>query len=94
MSAPKHTPGPWNVSFCDDDEVRSDDGRLLCVTVPLGFDVEEKANARLIAAAPELLAALQEIYRMGMSEFQHSGHMIARCKGIAFEAIARAGGAE
>jgi hypothetical protein len=51
----KHTPAPWRV-FTDDNEcglyhVRTP-GRAVA-------EPEDEANARLIAAAPELLAALQ-----------------------------------
>ena len=57
----KHTPGPW-----DFDDLRSDGGNLeivggndVCVADvdPDGSDDEVMANARLIAAAPDLLAA-------------------------------------
>jgi hypothetical protein len=54
-----HTPGPWfteatskigHVAICDSD------GFTICNPSPMGAD-----NARLIAAAPDLLAALQAI---------------------------------
>ena len=55
------TPGPWRQTGTN---VRTKDGGLICTatnhwadtTTPL---VEKEANARLIAAAPELLAALE-----------------------------------
>lgn len=66
----KHTPGPWRVEFHADDTGRNLEGRIstcadfgyiqwdnfakVCAT-----DEEGKANARLIAAAPDLLEALQ-----------------------------------
>jgi len=55
----KHTPGPWAVN--DGQEVVADDGagtRLLC-RCHAGHYEERSANARLIAAAPDLLAALK-----------------------------------
>ena len=67
-----HTPGPWTVRH----DFRSGNGEL-CVGVsaarigpksgavawPSGVDdAQELANARLIAAAPDLLAALQLIH--------------------------------
>jgi hypothetical protein len=63
MSA-KHTPGPWaidwNVSRID---VFSADAATLVATIrrstlSAGIDDVAKANARLIAAAPDLLEAL------------------------------------
>jgi hypothetical protein len=55
----KHTPGPWHYAECqmgtpfvDTESV----GDLLAAALPLD---EEKANAHLIAAAPDLLAACE-----------------------------------
>ena len=60
----KHTPGPWCVRH--DDMVCSQEGRIIadCESTPYAMRpappiVEDKANATLIAAAPELLAALK-----------------------------------
>lgn len=68
MSKPKHTPGPWvvdpdspnDISPADDlglgianvSNVDNIDGRWL-------FGDESKANAKLIAAAPDMIAALE-----------------------------------
>ena len=53
----KHTPGPWHtVSVYADTEVQTQDGALVAVVTPVRCESAE--NARLIAAAPELLAAL------------------------------------
>lgn len=51
----KHTPGPWHLST---------DGFTTMITDANGDEVyigANEANARLIAAAPELLEALQDI---------------------------------
>jgi hypothetical protein len=58
MSA-KHTPGPWEVGDAPDDRVAVHGGTV-CVAVvgDKGFAAVE-ADAYLIAAAPELLAALE-----------------------------------
>lgn len=62
MSA--HTPGPWHVS--DDiitgatdgvDVMRHVGGELECIAA----DLRSLADARLIAAAPDLLAALKQM---------------------------------
>jgi hypothetical protein len=59
----KHTPGPWRVSAHREIMAGKD-----CIVQspwsgPFGIEVAD-ANARLIAAAPELLASLQEIFGM------------------------------
>jgi hypothetical protein len=64
MSA--HTPGPWfarSTTFNDggDFEIRSENGFFIAGTI--GGMRQEGANARLIAAAPELLAALDMMER-------------------------------
>ena len=61
----KHTPGPWEVSEDDPCEIqREGNGDFVAMVLPapeLGWDMnaEREANARLIAAAPDLLAALR-----------------------------------
>jgi hypothetical protein len=59
----QHTPGPWWYQEKSDAYthiVRTGENRFLC---QLAQDTsgEAEANARLIAAAPDLLAALQEM---------------------------------
>jgi hypothetical protein len=64
-----HTPGPWRVTYSDDGGfqvgVELHDGAfdvVICVRGSWTHRVKESlANARLIAAAPELLAALKEM---------------------------------
>lgn len=58
----KHTPGPWKYDF------QSVDREWAIVTNPYGLivanvnaDSRQTANARLIAAAPDLLEALEQI---------------------------------
>lgn len=70
MTAPKHTPGPWGMAAWEKDMVhvvRMDSGRnrpgasslvIARVTCRVTWFYEQKANAHLIAAAPELYAAL------------------------------------
>jgi len=58
----KHTPGPWIVSLWENEIfVRALDDENECADICTMTDDEEdmQANARLIAAAPELLEALQ-----------------------------------
>jgi hypothetical protein len=60
----EHSPGPWNSSCYGDGSfiVRGHYGRIVCTRdrVPFPRREESEANARLIAAAPELLEALQK----------------------------------
>lgn len=71
MSA-KHTPGPWRVVISDNgDRCEIEAANKDCVArafAPFPFDTswdERDANARLIAAAPELLEALQDLVDTG-----------------------------
>ena len=61
MSA-QHTPGPWHVDLYDATGVDDVDGYRIAIT-GFGEDDTDQANARLIAAAPDMLAALRELVR-------------------------------
>jgi hypothetical protein len=59
----QHTPGPWNVTGL---YVRERDGGLIASILDLWHGqrtpkAKKNANARLISAAPDLLAALKEL---------------------------------
>lgn len=94
MSA--HTPGPWvHVENDDEYDVKHGIGSDRTVaTVRTGGDMQRvEANARLIAAAPELLEALKELVRVavinsgrGRDEEGFAAFRAARA------AIAKAGG--
>lgn len=63
----KHTPGPWTVEDVGYGDIQENESRPM-VTSPKGRiiadpgdDAAGRANARLIAAAPEMLAALKRI---------------------------------
>jgi hypothetical protein len=63
MTKTSHTAAPWHVDFVDSDLVYSANGLRVAVTYCEGQDrdmplKQVKANASLIAAAPDLLAAL------------------------------------
>jgi hypothetical protein len=71
----KHTPGPWKAN--NKDEIRNDDNDLIATAWDIHVKREEdglitllpnnsKANARLMAAAPELLEALKELYNASL----------------------------
>ena len=72
MSEAKHTPGPWKAVYYSGDNnrptvVRKVSGRAdnpVCVIAKLFThhgETETEANARLIATAPELLAACKAV---------------------------------
>ena len=85
MSAAKHTPGPWSAgvrsgNFIDITHSNNQPGaitRALCrVQARQSWVAEAEANARLIAAAPELLAALEAMLEQlskGPYAFKDSG---------------------
>ena len=67
-----HTKGPWTTDVHDHDEpyqniqIQAGCGRKICLIdiddAPVhDYNAEQKSNARLIAAAPDLLAALEDI---------------------------------
>lgn len=82
------TPGPWETLSFSQHELQTD---FAMVKVGkrvhmVGYSDEDKANARLIAAAPELLAALEALldYENGIQK--------AKAEQMARAAIAKAGG--
>ena len=88
----QHTPGPWNVTGL---YVRERDGGLVASINDLWHDqktptAEKNANARLIAAAPDLLALAYDFGQMltGMDPYTVDDASIMRDKIKA--AIARA----
>lgn len=63
MSA--HTPGPWQVNHRNPFQVCDADGEVrgcapIATVAAIGSLRECRANVRVIAAAPKMLAALQE----------------------------------
>jgi hypothetical protein len=106
-AAAGHTPGPWKVSTIDDTIF---DPILLVVAGDYGSDMDwrvsvvadvrtgwngHEANARLIAAAPDMLAALKEVAEWAGKETAQLDHMADAMVALllAREAIAKAEGA-
>ena len=81
-----HTPGPWAVeSFTDSYEVAVEES-LVTIAAVRRFSGRERANARLIAAAPELLEAcrwVEQAQRDGdyMTAFRAVSAAIAKAEG-------------
>jgi hypothetical protein len=60
IGAEEHTPGPWQLVKYD--AIWTEKGRFLCDLTFQDMPFHERhGNARLIAAAPNLLAALEEL---------------------------------
>lgn len=97
MSAAKHTPGPWTFSRSDQfGDARfyvaqadgapytphySDVATLIAETVPSERVSIQEANARLIAAAPELLEALKDLMAMYGGPFLQGEAAISKAEG-------------
>ena len=81
-----HTPGPWKQQCF---LVTSETGDWVCHTgmgnLPPSRSTESEANARLIAAAPNLLKALRDIIELTVLK----GHTLAAAQIIADEALSR-----
>lgn len=60
-----HTPGPWRPNDNADVVLESDDAMVIawCSSPDVEMGDEHKANARLIASAPDLLEALKHSLR-------------------------------
>ena len=92
MSEPKFTPGPWRiVRYCEAIEIAN-------VADLLHFYGGEtaEANAALIAAAPELYAALEAFLGWAQSPLEDSGEKLAaeldQVTVYAYAALAKARG--
>lgn len=84
MTQAKHTPGPWRARFDEViDVVASDSGRVAIATnlsLHARRDTNEvEANAHLIAAAPELLDAIDHpVLRQLFGAIEDSGTVEAQ----------------
>lgn len=93
----KHTPGPWQVGNFNKDMICDCDGEIRgCSPIAYveGTAAEKKANARLIASSPDLLAALLAIAEEAGDQFGHKEGpgTINRMAFHARQAIAKATG--
>ena len=59
----KHTPGPWQALTFSNHELQTDFAMVAIGKRAhiIGYSEEDQANARLIAAAPDLLQVLEQI---------------------------------
>jgi hypothetical protein len=77
----KHTPGKW---YLADREIRTDTNcQSVCLIYKGGYPHPEndvaKANARLIAAAPELLDQLENLVAFLEGNYDHNEVAMQRC---------------
>jgi hypothetical protein len=101
MQQAKPTPGPWSVDYSGPAHLSVEDnaGRVLAFCNLQSEDGDEdEANARLIAAAPEMLQALRGLLREARESVpkinvkKHFSLMV--CMEAAKEAIAKAEGGQ
>ena len=95
----KHTPGPWTIHGSDNATPHvmrdgaadiHDLNKLICaMPAEISQSFNSWANARLIAAAPELLAALEHIAE-GMKGRIVNGDMLTTMMKVDAERMARA----
>lgn len=69
----KHTPGPWGIIIGEAGPVvfSGENGDLVSRMGSFLGDDEAMANARLIAAAPDLLEALQMVVTIANEAYDH-----------------------
>jgi hypothetical protein len=87
-----HTPGPWKIGTPppNGEQTIGNSQGLMVAVATTGFNVPTLANARLIAAAPELLEALESMVEM----VEMNGFGKAYAMDISRAAIAKARGQE
>ncbi len=72
MTERKFTPGEWQVTLHDGGvKIYDDSDRLICQMLEYSYE-EQQANARLIAAAPEMYEALRRIQQEGSRALEQS----------------------
>lgn len=91
MADSKHTPGPWMLDPCGDvlgNRNTKDDNGMVCTMCRDRNDEEGVSNARLIAAAPDLLHALRQM----VANAEADGKTYRSCYNQAVAAITKAEG--
>ena len=91
-----HTPGPWRIGTAPpngEQAIGTIRGMMVAVaTTGVGMENETLANARLIAAAPEMLQALRSIAAITTCADQDPEAMCAEIQGICRVALAKVTG--
>ena len=86
----KHTPGPWDMDEGDYGIYQIETSDQIAEVFSHHPDEELKANARLIAAAPDLLEVLKQFMDSRAPDYAEAAHPGAYSRAIA--AIAKAEG--
>ena len=98
MEEMKHTPGPWRIGTAPpngEQTIGTIRGMMVAVaTTGVGMEEETLANASLIAAAPEMLEALQSLVNQFLQRgvFTDPEHPDRIALALAESAIAKATG--
>lgn len=95
----KHTPGPWKLVLnkfgCEAAVTvankNSPDQPFIVAMCDDGEHLNNEANARLIAAAPEMLKAIKQLYSIYM-DFNRTSFDLNEIRSILDKAIAKAEG--
>ena len=95
----KHTPGPWKIGAPPpngEQTIGTEAGMMVAVaTTGVGMEEETLANARLIAAAPDLLEALIEMTNaLDLMQWKRLGSTLGKPYEKARAAIVKARGKE
>lgn len=88
----KHTPGPWTAHARTVTAPETEDRLEMHVQINGNNREDNKANARLIAAAPDLLAALQTA-EMAMLGYTVRNEVLVKALADVRAAIVKAAGA-
>lgn len=89
----KHTPAPWRAILGISDrhgEITNGKYKIAFVDCRYGAIGEPEANARLIAAAPELLEALEFIFEQVTNEKNHHHTLGAFSHGVGIDMAKKA----
>ena len=98
MTQATHTPGPWEAHTHYDNSVSVRHylgmglNQPVCEMLPGQTPAERNANARLIAAAPDLLAALEEMAAVFGWQSPNANPAVDAAIAAAHAAIAKAKG--
>lgn len=79
MTDAKHTPGPWR--YHGKSRILGPKGSIGNVFASGITHYERASNAHLIAAAPDMYEALEELERLITDQgFPYEGHMLTTCR--------------